>query len=205
MNIIYKIYILNMEKNESSRTNTSMIKNLELILMPINAATVIGIILLCVSGPLKIADLEIWGYYLMAFSILLSFLILIGWRGVLNVKKNEEEKGILSNIVSILGLVIERLPALLLFGQLLWLGMNTNEMIKSFGNGEPPAIVSDIKYYIFLLLFLQLGIYFKYYTASLKSFAPPDFNTATFAIISLSTVFLIVKLNMIIEHFKVDG
>lgn len=204
MNIIYKIYILNMEESKGSRSNTiSMMKNLELILMPVNAATVIGVILLCISGPLKVVDLEIWGYYLMAFSILLSFLILIGWKGILN-KKSEQSTGMMGNILSIFGLVVERLPALLLFGQLVYLAVNTNTTKEMF-KGDLPELISSTKWFISLFLFVQLLIYFKFYTVSLKNTESPSFNSAMFAIISLCNVFLMIKLNMYIEYLRIDG
>ena len=70
---------VNLQKVEINKDSLRILKNLELVMIPINATTGVGLLLFMLAGPLNVFDLEIWGYFLMAFSILLSFFVLIGY------------------------------------------------------------------------------------------------------------------------------
>ena len=186
----------------------SIVKNLELILMPLNALAFVGVILLAISGPLNVIDLEIWGYILIGISAIACFFVSIGFRGVLSRRaQKENNKGLVSLIPRLLGLLLDRLPALLLSAQFFYLAWNVNNAKDWIGKtvNSRPAIYDKIKKFINLGLFIQLIIYFKYYTVSLRSIGGPSFNTGAFAIISLITCSLIVYLNIIMNYFVIDG
>tara|TARA_Y100001968_G_C19404490_1_gene742875 strand:+ start:550 stop:1164 length:615 start_codon:yes stop_codon:yes gene_type:complete len=192
------------KEEETNKDSLKILRYLELVMIPIECTTGVGLILFLLSGPLNVFDMEIWGYFLMAFSILLSFFVLIGYRGFLS-KEARKSSGVLNNFLNILSITITRLPALLLFAQLFYLGWTMNEK-KQFLNIEPvPKIVTRIRNYITIGIFTQLILYFVYYVGDMKSIAPPKFNTASFAIISLLTSSLIVYLDIILNYFIVDG
>jgi hypothetical protein len=191
-------------ESKQIKTNTQKIAdNLNFIMIPINATTGVGLILFLLSGPLNTLDLEIWGYFLMAFSILLSFFVLVGYRAILDDKV--VKVGIMNKLLHIFSITITRLPALLLFAQMFYLGWSMNSKKDVLNLKYIPKIILKIRKYITIGIFTQLILYFSYYVSDIKSVEKPKFNTAAFAIISLITFSLIGYLDIIIKYFIVDG
>jgi len=196
---------VNLQKIEINKDSLRILKNLELVMIPINATTGVGLLLFMLAGPLNVFELEIWGYFLMAFSILLSFFVLIGYRAFLSKDSRTKQTGILGKITNILSITITRLPALLLFAQMFYLGWTMSSKKEILNLKHVPKIITKIRNYTTIGIFTQLILYFVYYVGDMKSIEPPKFNTAAFAIISLITGSLILYLDIIIKYFIVDG
>ena len=196
---------VNLQKVEINKDSLRILKNLELVMIPINATTGVGLLLFMLAGPLNVFDLEIWGYFLMAFSILLSFFVLIGYRAFLSKDARTKQTGFLGKLKNIVSITISRLPALSLFFQMFYLGWTMSSKKEVLNLKHVPKIISKIRNYITIGIFTQLILYFVYYVGDMKSNEAPKFNTAAFCIISLITASLIIYLDIIIKYFIVDG
>ena len=170
-----------------------------------------GFVSICLSLVFDIFDMEIIGYFIVGFAIMLSFLILLTYK--LFVDKNSQKTNDLENPSSIFSKIMKgfiifknRLPALLLFAQFISAGV-VYSMIKDWVTSvsTPPPVYSKTRRWVTLGLFIQYVIYQLHYVKSLKDNSLSTFNTAGFAIISLGTFAMILYLYVIVKLFTVDG
>ena len=170
-----------------------------------------GFISICLSLIFNIFDMEIIGYFIIAFAILLSFLILLTYK--LFVDKNSQKTNDLASPTNFFSKIMQcfiifknRLPALLLFAQFIGAGV-VYSMIKDWVTrvSTPPTVYSKTRRWVTLGLFIQYIIYQLYYVKSIKDNSLATFNTAGFAIISLGTFAMILYLYVIVKLFTVDG
>jgi hypothetical protein len=170
-----------------------------------------GFISICISFIFEIFDMEIIGYFIISFGILLSFLILLTYK--LFVDKNSQKTNNLESPSSIFSKVMQgfiifknRIPALLLFSQFIGAGI-VYSMIKDWvlSVKTPPPIYSKTRRWVTLGLIIQYIIYQIHYVKSIKDNTLSTFNTAGFAIISLGTFSMIMYLYVIVKLFTVDG
>ena len=155
--------------------------------------------------------MEIAGYYMLSFSIFISFVVLLGYKLFISEKAQKqndlENPGtIFSKIIQAFIIFKDRLPAVLLFGQFLSLSIILTMLKDWIKRAEIlPNIYTRTKRFINLGLFVQFIIYQIHYVKSIKDNSLATFNTAGFAIISLITFSLIMYLYVVAKLFTVDG
>tara|TARA_Y100000389_G_C17295670_1_gene430378 strand:- start:91 stop:687 length:597 start_codon:yes stop_codon:yes gene_type:complete len=186
-------------------------KDIDTFLRIPQGITITGFIVILISLIFNIFDMEIAGYYMISFSIFISFIVLLGYKLFISEKAQkqndlEKPKTIFSKIFQALIIFKNRLPAVLLFGQFLSLSVILT-MLKDWitRTKEFPNIYTRTKRFINLGLFVQFIIYQLKYVKSIKDNSLDTFNTAGFAIISLITFSLIMYLYVIAKLFIVDG
>ena len=192
---------------ETKRTE----KDIDTFLKIPNGIGITGFIVILISIVFNIFDMEIAGYYMISFSIFISFIVLLGYKLFISEKAQkqndlENPKTLFTKIFQSFIIFKNRLPAVLLFGQFLSLSVILT-MLKDWitRTKEFPNIYKRTKRFINLGLFVQFIIYQLKYVKSIKDNSLDTFNTAGFAIISLITFSLIMYLYVIAKLFIVDG
>tara|TARA_B100000795_G_C22643948_1_gene377601 strand:- start:22 stop:612 length:591 start_codon:yes stop_codon:yes gene_type:complete len=182
-------------------------KRLELMLMIPSGLMITGCISIAMSIVLDIFDMEVVGYFLMGISVLISFLILLGNKMLIDKNaQSDMSRGNTSNIFwRLMDFLKLRVPAFLLFGQFISIGTILIIIRDWIISNEHPAIYVKIKRFINLGLFIQFIIFKTYYSTSLKETQSFNFNSAAFSIISLITFSLILYLYVIVKFLTVDG
>tara|TARA_B100000674_G_scaffold495088_2_gene521396 strand:+ start:200 stop:814 length:615 start_codon:yes stop_codon:yes gene_type:complete len=187
------------------------LKNLDFFLKIPQGISITAFIVILGSIIFNILDMEIVGHFMLAFSIFLSFMVLLSYKMFINkeARKNNDlsnPSNIFSKIIKLLIIFKNRLPAVLIFSQFISIGVILT-MIKDWLTSNPviPSVYTRTKRFINLGLFVQIIIYFVHYSKSLKDNSLGSFNTAAFAIISLITFSLILYLYVIAMLFTVDG
>ena len=186
-------------------------KDIDTFLRIPQGITITGFIVILISLIFNIFDMEIAGYYMISFSIFISFIVLLGYKLFISEKAQkqndlENPKTIFSKIFQALNIFKNRLPAVLLFTQFISLSVILT-MLKDWikRTKQMPNIYLRTKRFINLGLFVQFIIYQMNYVKSIKDNTLSSFNTAAFAIISLITFSLIIYLYVIAKLFTVDG
>jgi len=186
-------------------------KDIDTFLRIPQGITITGFIVILISLIFNIFDMEIAGYYMISFSIFISFIVLLGYKLFISEKAQkqndlEKPKTIFSKIFQALNIFKNRLPAVLLFTQFISLSVILT-MLKDWitRTKQMPNIYLRTKRFINLGLFVQFIIYQMNYVKSIKDNTLSSFNTAAFAIISLITFSLIMYLYVIAKLFTVDG
>ena len=192
---------------ETKRTE----KDIDTFLKIPNGIGITGFIVILISIVFNIFDMEIAGYYMISFSIFISFIVLLGYKLFISEKAQkqndlENPKTLFTKIFQSFIIFKNRLPAVLLCGQFLSLSVILT-MLKDWitRTKEFPNIYKRTKRFINLGLFVQFIIYQLKYVKSIKDNSLDTFNTAGFAIISLITFSLIMYLYVIAKLFIVDG
>jgi len=188
-------------------SDKSTLKNLELFLKIPTGLEFTGVILIILSGIFGIYDMEVSGYFLIAFAILLSYIVLITYKLFITSKgqKDANDGNVMNIVWSVINIIKMRIPAILLFIQFISIGILLLTIKDWVQKNESPAIFNRVKRFVNLGLLVQFIIYQIYYVKELKETNPISFNTCAFMIISLITLSLIGYLYVIIEYLTVDG
>tara|TARA_A100001011_G_scaffold79743_1_gene82584 strand:- start:212 stop:820 length:609 start_codon:yes stop_codon:yes gene_type:complete len=182
-------------------------QNLELFLKIPRGLDFTGALLIVLAQVFDVYDLEVSGYFLISFAILIVFVVLMMYKTTSSPEAHSQHnKGDFKSIAwNGLTMFLQQLPAVTLFAQFISIGIIMLEIKNWVLNNEAPAIYNKIKRFIILGLIVQYILYQLFYVKKLKDNSPYNFNTCAFLIISLITISLIAYLKVIVKFLTVDG
>lgn len=191
---------------QQSKSGDLTSQNLAVILRAPKGLLFTGVLLLILSNVFDIFEMEISGYFILSASIMFTFLILLANKLFISREAQKpKNSGLSSKFWIFINYMKLRLPAFMLFGQFVSMGVILSIIKDWVINNENPPIYSKIKRFINLGLLIQFVIFQMYYSKELKNKESYNFNTAAFGIVSLITFSLIMYLYVIVKFLTVDG